>query len=251
MIRIDGRLATYVELWFNEELPSTVAADVVMFNQRPAPVDDARSSVFLTLVNDISIDEAQVMAGFGHTNRYKINRAETKDGLRADFMTDSLRYLDEFCHFYDAFARQKSVQNSYRRGLAAAAAAHQLVLTSASCNGERLVWHAYVMYGKRTALRYSASHFRGRERHDRALLGRANRWLHWRDMMSFKRMGFEHYDWGGLFEDESAAERAGINNFKREFGGRLERTYDCTLPLSLKGRLYLLLRETLDRLNHR
>jgi len=31
--------------------------------------------------------------------------------------------------------------------------------------------------------------------------------------------GVQCYDWGGMFEDESTPERAGINRFKRDFGG--------------------------------
>ncbi len=66
-------------------------------------------------------------------------------------------------------------------------------------------------------------------------------------MLRFKGMGMERYDWGGLFEDESVPERAGINNFKRSFGGRRERTYDCTLPVTFKGRIYLPLRDAWRR----
>lgn len=251
MILINGRLASYAELWFDEERPRTVAADVLIFRQRPEPLDGGTCTPFLTLVNDLSIDEARIMAGLHNTNRYKIRRAETKDGLEAAFVTDPLERLDEFCDYYDAFAREKSVRPSYRRGLAAASAARQLVLTSASRGGEPLVWHAYVVYGKRAALLHSASHFRGKENADRAARGRANRWLHWRDMLSFRQMGLRQYDWGGLFDDETSAEHASINRFKSEFGGRREQTYECTLPLTAKGRLYLLARGTLERLKDR
>ena len=62
-------------------------------------------------------------------------------------------------------------------------------------------------------------------------------------MLGFKEMGMVRYDWGGLFEDESTPERAGINGFKRSFGGRIERTYNCLVPVTLRGRLYLPLRD--------
>jgi len=58
----------------------------------------------------------------------------------------------------------------------------------------------------------------------------------------FKERGITRYDWGGLFEDESTPERSGINRFKKEFGGRPVRTYDCVVPVTLKGRLWLPLR---------
>jgi lipid II:glycine glycyltransferase (peptidoglycan interpeptide bridge formation enzyme) len=110
-----------------------------------------------------------------------------------------------------------------------------------------LVWHAYVTSGTTARLQHSGSYFRNKENDYRALVGRANRWLHWRTMLRFKEMGMERYDWGGLFEDESVPERAGINNFKRSFGGQQERTYDCTLPVTFKGRVYLPLRDAWRR----
>jgi hypothetical protein len=65
-------------------------------------------------------------------------------------------------------------------------------------------------------------------------------------MLRFREMGIERYDWGGLFEDESVPERAGINQFKKEFGGKQVRTYDCTVPLTLRGRVWLSLRDIRD-----
>ena len=62
-------------------------------------------------------------------------------------------------------------------------------------------------------------------------------------MLQFRKLGVVRYDWGGLFEDEAATEHAGINNFKNSFGGRVERTYDCTVPVTLRGRIYLPLRD--------
>jgi len=56
-------------------------------------------------------------------------------------------------------------------------------------------------------------------------------------MLQFKEMGIKRYDWGGLFEDESIPENAGINKFKKDFGGQQVRTYDCTVPVTLKGRI--------------
>ena len=98
------------------------------------------------------------------------------------------------------------------------------------------VWHAHVMYGETAGFQYSGSKFRNRKNDYRALVGRANRWLHWRDMLRFKETGIKRYDWGGLFEDESVPERAGINKFK-DFGGWQTRTYDCTVPVTIRGRI--------------
>src|SRR6266704_1731469 len=230
MIRINGRGAVYGELWYEEELPANPGVDIVLHRQSAAPIANVQAIPFLSLVIDLSVKEDAIA-----------------DGLGMEFIVDPESRLDEFRAFFDAFARQKSLAPADPRWLIAACKARQLALASASRNGETLVWHAYVMSGTTARLQHSGSYFRNKENDYRALVGRANRWLHWRTLLRFKEMGMERYDWGGLFEDESAPERAGINNFKRSFGGRQERTYDCTLPVTFKGRVYLPLRDAWRR----
>jgi len=243
MICIDRRSAVYGEVWYDEEPRCDSRVDIVIYRHREVPFADARSTPFLSLVTDISIDEDALTNNFCKNCRYEIRRAETKDGLRMEIITEPEIRVDEFRAFYDAFARQKSLSLSDHQWLVAACKARQLVLTRASRNDEALVWHAYVMSGKTARLQYSGSCFRNRESDYRALVGRANRWLHCRDMLRLKEMGMERYDWGGLFEDESVPERAGINKFKKGFGGQQERTYDCTVPVTRRGRLWLPLRD--------
>src|SRR5712691_506245 len=247
MIRINGRGAVDGEVWCDEEPPGDSGVDIVLYCQREAPIADARTAPFLSLVTDLSVEEDAITDKFGTDCRYKIRRAETKDGMRMEFITDPEARLDEFRAFYDAFAGEKSLEPCDRQWLVAACQARQLALTSASRNGEALVWHAYVMSGKTARLQYTGSRFRNRENDYRALVGRANRWLHWREMLRFKEMGIKRYDWGGLFEDESVPERAGINQFKKDFGGQQVRTYDCTVPVTLRGRIWLALRDAWRR----
>ncbi len=247
MIRINGRGAVYGEVWCDEKPPRESGVDIVLYCQREAPIADARTAPFLSLVTDLSVEEDAITDKFGTDCRYKIRRAETKDGMRMEFITDPEARLDEFRAFYDAFAGEKSLEPCDRQWLVAACQARQLALTSASRNGEALVWHAYVMSGKTARLQYTGSRFRNRENDYRALVGRANRWLHWREMLRFKEMGIKRYDWGGLFEDESVPERAGINQFKKDFGGQQVRTYDCTVPVTLRGRIWLALRDAWRR----
>jgi lipid II:glycine glycyltransferase (peptidoglycan interpeptide bridge formation enzyme) len=247
MIRLNGRGAVYGELWFDEEPRADCAADIVQYRYRSAPVADSRATTFLTLLSDLAAGEDAIAGRFGKDCRYKVRRAETKDGLRVEFTADPAGWLDEFRAFFDAFAAQKSVAPCDQRWLAAACKAGQLALSSASKDGETLVWHATVVCGKTAGLQYTGSCFRDRDNDYRALVGRANRWLHWKDMLRLREMGIERYDWGGLFEDESAPERAGINKFKKDFGGQPVRVYDCTVPVSMKGRLYLPLRDAWRR----
>jgi hypothetical protein len=243
MIHLKGRGAVYGEVWYDEDLPRDPGVDIVLYRQRETPIAGARTAPLLSMVTDLSVAEDAIAERFGKDCRYKIRRAETKDGLQMEFITDPESRLDEFRAFFDAFARQKSFWPCDHHWLLAACKARQLVLTSASQSGEALVWHAYLISGKAAWLQYTGSCFRNKENDYRALVGRANRWLHWKEMLRFKGMGIERYDWGGLFEDESVRENAGINRFKKDFGGEEVRTYDCTVPVTLRGRLWLPFRD--------
>src|SRR5258708_7485951 len=247
MIRIRGRSAVYGEVWYDEELPRDPGVDIVLYRQRETPIADARTTPFLTMVSDLAGGADAIAEKFGKDCRYKIRRAEAKDGLRMEFITDPESRLDEFSAFFDAFARQKSHWPCDRQWLLAACKARQLVLTSASQNGEALVWHAYLTSGRAAWLQYTGSCFRNKENDYRALVGRANRWLHWREMLQFKEMGIKRYDWGALSEDKPIPETAGTNRFKKAFAGQQLRTYDCTVPAPLKGPTCLPLRDVWRR----
>jgi len=86
--------------------------DIVLYRQREAPIADAETTPFLSLVTDLAGGEDAIVAEFGKYCRYKIRRAEMKDGLRMEFIMNPESRLDEFRAFYDAFARQKSLEPS-------------------------------------------------------------------------------------------------------------------------------------------
>ncbi|HJU44109.1 MAG TPA: GNAT family N-acetyltransferase [Vicinamibacterales bacterium] len=241
MIRIKGVGAVYGEVWYDEELPVDAGVDIVQYSQRPAPLRDGRSVPFLSLVTDLAVADDEIIAGFNKVCRYELRRA-ARDDFQFQFLSDPATQLDEFCRFHDRCAEQRSFYACNRVWLASACAARQLILTAASHNGEALVWHAYVVAGKTAGLEYSCS-YRDEDAARRALVGRANRWLHWQDMQRFKETGIERYDWGGLFDDDSSPSRVGINEFKKGFGGRHERSYDCELPITARGRLWLPVRD--------
>jgi hypothetical protein len=242
VIRLQGRAVIYGEVWFDEEPPARAGVDIIEYRCRPSPIPNARTEIVRSLQTDLTGPPEAIVAGFHGGCRYQIRRAESKDGLRHEVIPDAGDCLEEFADFYDGFARQKALWPVDRHWLARAAVEGQLVLSCAARGSERLVWHAHLRSGRTIRLAYSASCFRGMESDYRALVGRANRWLHWRDMLHFQEAGLECYDWGGVFAEESTPERAGINRFKRMFGGQPVVRYECTVPVTARGRLWLALR---------
>lgn len=87
MIRIEGRAVTFGEVWFDEEAAASPRVDILIHRQRPAALRNRTCSPFLTLVNDVTMDEDRMLAGFGRTLRYHINRAQSRDGVQASVVT--------------------------------------------------------------------------------------------------------------------------------------------------------------------
>lgn len=256
MIRIQGRAVVYGEVWFDEAPPQGAGAtgvDVLIYrycrasvpHARPCPRGVAPDQALHSLQTDLEAPPQTIAARFDETCRRHIRRAEREDGLRFEMLADAADGLEEFAEFYDQFARQKGLWLADRHWLARTAEAGQLTLSCAVRGAERLVWHAHLRAGRTVQLAHSASLYRGTNDDHRSLVARANRWLHWQDMLSFKTAGLTYYDWGGMFADESTPERAGINRFKRSFGGTPVLAYECAVPVTLRGRVFLSLRGAL------
>lgn len=248
MIRTRGKGVIYGELWFDEELTPPFP-DILICRQRSQPWPGTRGREFITLLLDLEQDETQLLNTFGKSNRYKINRAETKDGGVSQFMDAPASNVEPFCDFFNEFARARGLAPAHREWLHEAAANGNLVLTRAEQQQEIQVWHAYFVSGDRARLLHSASHFRAQDKDLQAAIGRLNRWLHWRDMLDFKHRGYRIYDFGGIFSQDASGTVQGVNRFKSEFGGVQSRTFDCSVGLTLKGRLYLSLRSMCERLS--
>jgi hypothetical protein len=250
MIRMRGKGVTYGEIWFDEE-PVAPLPDILICRQRSRPWINQKNQDFVTLLIDLTQDEAALLGAFGKSNRYQIRRAENKDGGTYTFIQQPERALDAFGRFYDQFAATKALEPINRTWLKEAATAGRLFLTHAAQAGEIQVWHAYIVSRDRARLIYSASLFRESDKMLQATIGRLNRWLHWQDMLEFKRRGFNIYDFGGLFSDTASPMAMGINQFKQEFGGARACNFDCTVAVTWKGRLYLALLNLKNRYGRR
>jgi hypothetical protein len=247
MIRIQGRTVRYGELWLDEPLPPDPGVDVLVYRYCSAPIADVHSSPLHSLHTDLAPPAEAIFARFEASCRRQVRRADREDALGYVPSPEPATDLEEFADFYDVFARQKGLWPADRHWLARAAEAGQLGLSRVVHDDETLVWHAHLLAGSSAQLAHSASWYRDADGDHRSRVARANRWLHWQDMLAFKATGTLHYDWGGMFPDESTAERAGINRFKRTFGGTPALAYECSVPVTLRGRVWLTVRTALRR----
>ena len=113
--------------------------------------------------------------------------------------------------------------------------ANALWISVAETEEEPLVYHSYVDCGDTVRLLHSCSCFR--EKKDlAALIGRANKRLHWDDILAFKKLGYTNYDWGGIASFDNPN---GIDLFKMSFGGKQHSYYKGQVGITTKGAIML------------
>ena len=127
-----------------------------------------------------------------------------------------------------------------------------ILLTMACLGDEPVVMHSYIIdrEDKRVRLLHSASDFRSLSTsQERAIIGRANRFLHYSDIIYFKNNGFFIYDFGGISLDKNDAEQLKISEFKRGFGGVLvEESNFLSWPLIFLAAIRLQLHKFITRI---
>jgi hypothetical protein len=241
------------ELWFAEE-PAATQTDVFRFRHRPQPVPRAHCVDKWSIQVDLTQPSEQLFAGFKQKTRQKMRSALEKDKVAVSvFDGNDPAVFARFCHYYDQFARLKGLTLIDVAHLRLYAEASRLVFTCArDVQGDDLVWHSCLLCGDRVSVLHSASQFRASDDSGfRNCVGRANRFLHWQNMLHFQAHGYVAYDFGGWYAGQADQERLGVNRFKEEFGGRIVHEYDCSLGVSRKGQLALTLKRLLGRAERR
>ncbi len=232
----------YGQVWFEENAEPPLP-DILVCRQSSAPLTGARCDRFRSMVHDLTIDEQALWKTLHENCRYKIRRSE-REGATSSFQArPSPDFLSEFVQFYREFAAQKALPDLDLALLSATSRCGRLCLSRVVHGNAVLAWHAHIVTGSIGRLLHSCSIRDHTDVNQPKITGRANRLLHWRDLLEFRQRGFTQYDWGGLFFDESVLANKHINEFKREFGGETRDYYDCETGLSARGRIYLPLRD--------
>lgn len=237
------------EVWFDEEPKEVDGVDVFYYCQRTNPIRGIRCNEYYTIWIDLTKNQDELWEDIGKHTRYQIRRAE-KDWLVYEFWnTDDSDILNQFSDFYSKFALQKGLSTFNKTRITNLMDIGALdVSRIKSKDGETLVWHAYYRNKTRSSLLYSASTFRSSTDNSyRRMVGRANRYHHWQDILKYKNLGLLTYDFGGWYAGHEDREKIGINKFKEEFGGKPERSFNCVRSITMKGKLYLRLREILTK----
>lgn len=260
MILFHKRFVTIAEVRFGPDpakghAPASYpGVDILCLLQTPQSVPGTRGEPAHTLLNDLSQEPEVLLKAMDKTTRYEITRAQEKDHLtyRSWRQPDSA-VIREFRDFFSRFAGSKGIPEVSESYLQALAGAGQLDLSSVlSEQAAPLTWHAHLIEKGRSRLLHSASvRMEKKAESDdntlRNLVGRANRYHHWEDMLRFRAEGCRLYDFGGWYDGQEDPERLRINQFKERFGGTPEKSFNIKVPLTWRGKAYLKLKAAIGR----
>lgn len=205
------------EIWFADKLSFTNSFRLAAYLH----VQKATGKLFAvanssyTVENNLNISEADIFNGLSKTVQVEVKQAE-KYGVEC-FFTDN---IDLFVAFYNDFAASRKIDATSKRRMEEMQP--YLKLSVAMYNGVWLAAHSYLTdkQGGIVRLMHAASQ-RLMPGIDKQLTGRANKLLHYYDMLQFKQNGFTVYDFGGYAKDTTDLGLQGINKFKLSFGGKV------------------------------
>ena len=195
-----------------------------------------------SLISDLTLSLDDLLANCKKQCRYEIRRG-LKENYNIDFfLPEELKknpeIINQFKSVYYSFVDNKKIANVYNeKAIHGYIDTGNLIVSRAEVGENGILWHAYIFDDRNSRLLYSASNFHKLEL-DRALIGRANRVLHWKDMIFLKELGLEIMDWGGIGDPSN---ESGICKFKKSFGGTPHTSYTLIMANSLLGKVALTL----------
>ncbi len=224
-----------------DEASAALPVDIVRHFWRPAPMAGFECKPAYTLVLDLTRSLETLLGQMHRETRYRIQRSERECFQYQCWPEAAPEALDEFHRFYDEFALRKHLLKLNWRRLEALRQLGTLDLSRIrDAAGRTLIWHAHYRTHDRARGIYSASAAReGMEPSFRSLVGTANRYLTWRDMLHFREQGLGVYDLGGWYGGAEDAEKLRINSFKESFGGNVIEEYNSEAGITPAGRLAL------------
>lgn len=200
---------------------------------------------FDTLISDITGTAEEIKQQFSKNCRYYVNRASREDITVKLYSGKEISDLQiaEFLDFFEEFWESKgsylSNKDKLRQELCEYRNVGALGITEAYVAGVKSVYHTHILDEEIVRLLHSASLFRLQEEdaNSKNLIGIANRYLHYEEMLYYKGLGRSVYDWGGAGMEEEVVH---ITEFKKSFGGEPVTYYDFEQVNGLLPKLFKL-----------
>ena len=157
--------------------------------------------------------EQELFADINRTFSYHIKKAE-KLGVTFNVKySPTNKEVNFFITEFSNFASNKKIEWNKNRVLALQKL-NRLIISETWLNNKKICTHVYLHDTQQVLLLHS---YHSSTNFDSNTRGYANKFLHWNDILTFKKQGFTTFDFGGInFE-----KHPGITRFKLSFGGEV------------------------------
>ena len=247
-IKVSGKLNKCAHIWFaKQNTKSKLNCDVYTYYGVENVIEGSITKLQHTLITDLTEPQDEIFQKFAKNTKYEINRSD-RDGVQFEVYTPNMlknnQVLNDFVDCYLQMYKSKNIKcSSPKKMMKEYINADALEITLARYNGKVLVYHTYVRDSENVRLFHSCSDFRNcQDSAEKAIVGRANRFLHWNDMIYYKENGIRMLDWGGI---QSYEEPNGIDKFKMDFGGEYKCYYNYSIERSCKAKIFAKLKKLL------
>ena len=192
-----------------------------------------------TLITDLDVDLIENPPTITKTIKNEINRS-MKEGVEVKLfdskqLKSSPEIIKEYAEMYHEMYKQKGIKAVLSfKDINALIDSEAYMMTVAYVNGKASVYHTYVVDGENARLSTSCSDFRVQDKQIKNAIGRANKYLHWKDFELLQQRGVKVYDWGGISDFDNPN---GIDVFKMSFGGERQEYYNIIVYNTFKSKL--------------
>lgn len=232
------------DVWYHVDTLYT-DADVVYYMQMDKPIGNDWYEQF-TILNDLTLNEEALLGNINATGRNEIrsirSNAEYTYHMEHEGLTSAT--LNKFIEEYNRFAAIKKLVPADVRRLYAYNKEGMLAISWVNNTANKTIsWHAYRVNTERVFLISSFTMVHQADNQNKNETGSVNRFCHFADMLYFKQNGVQLYDWGGWYNGKEDSGLLNINSFKEKFGGVITPNYNSTVYVSLKGKLFWLIKK--------
>jgi hypothetical protein len=245
---LPARFIAVGDEWFGYDRSVHAREDIVHVFQCPFPIEGVQNHEFITMKLDLCEAQDSLWEKIKKSTRQKIRGAEAEDVAHHFERHASRASIAQFARDYEGLAARKSLEMLNLRRLDRLSLEGALPLSfTTDAVGRTLTWHVYVLRRDRVRLLHSVSNLNDADRARRSFVGRANCLHHWKDIQRFRDDGIRIYDLGGYYTGSVDAAQIQIAQFKSNFGGELETSYNATIVVTAKGWLSMWVRGLIRR----
>lgn len=232
-----------ITVWYADK--RIASKGIITYKESLVPIGKAHK--FVTLINDLTEDDNIIKSHFSSNCRNQVGRAY-REGSSCEILNSSLigdEDIETFVDFFGCFWKSKESKldnpKEFMEELKRYRDIGALVISKGIVGGEVCIYHTYLIDDIHARLLYSASLFRMIDGDDstnaKQVIGRANRMLHYEDMLYLKQMGLKIYDWGGAGREDDVIS---ITKFKESFGGKEIYLHNSDVCNGIKAKIVIL-----------